>query len=90
MVRRRPAGVKTSRRGGMAAVSRPAAPPGRGRARPARAASELGWPARGVVPSPLPGPSGNVEFFLWLRSGGDALSDADIARVVTAEDGGGG
>ena len=28
---------------------------------------ELGWLAAGVVRSPLPGPSGNVEFFLWLR-----------------------
>jgi 23S rRNA (cytidine1920-2'-O)/16S rRNA (cytidine1409-2'-O)-methyltransferase len=56
----------------------------------ARVAAELGWPARGVVASPLPGPSGNVEFFLWLRAGGDALPDADIARVVLGEDGGGG
>jgi 23S rRNA (cytidine1920-2'-O)/16S rRNA (cytidine1409-2'-O)-methyltransferase len=27
----------------------------------------LGWGTAGVVASPLPGPSGNVEFFLWLR-----------------------
>ena len=25
----------------------------------------------GVVASPLPGPSGNVEYFLWLRPAGD-------------------
>jgi 23S rRNA (cytidine1920-2'-O)/16S rRNA (cytidine1409-2'-O)-methyltransferase len=31
-------------------------------------AAELGWSAVGVCRSPLPGPSGNVEFFLWLRS----------------------
>jgi 23S rRNA (cytidine1920-2'-O)/16S rRNA (cytidine1409-2'-O)-methyltransferase len=55
----------------------------------ARVAAELGWPARGVVRSPLPGPSGNVEFFLWLRAGGEPLPDDEIARVVLGEDGGG-
>ena len=29
-------------------------------------ASELGLLIRGVTPSPLPGPSGNVEYFVWL------------------------
>ncbi|MCV7193852.1 TlyA family RNA methyltransferase [Mycolicibacterium brumae] len=29
--------------------------------------AELGWQAVGVTASPLPGPSGNVEYFLWLR-----------------------
>lgn len=33
----------------------------------AAAARALGWRAAGVCASPLPGPSGNVEFFLWLR-----------------------
>jgi 23S rRNA (cytidine1920-2'-O)/16S rRNA (cytidine1409-2'-O)-methyltransferase len=33
------------------------------------AAAARGWGARGVVASPLPGPSGNVEFFVWLRHG---------------------
>ena len=33
----------------------------------ARAAAALGWGTAGVVASPLPGPAGNVEFFLWLR-----------------------
>lgn len=32
----------------------------------ARRAAELGFATRGVVASPLPGPSGNVEYFLWL------------------------
>ena len=32
-------------------------------------AAELGLQARGVVASPLPGPSGNVEYFAWLRRG---------------------
>ena len=33
----------------------------------AAAAESLGLGVAGVVASPLPGPSGNVEFFLWLR-----------------------
>ncbi len=33
----------------------------------AEAAQELGLGTSGVVASPLPGPSGNVEYFLWLR-----------------------
>ncbi|WP_330181729.1 TlyA family RNA methyltransferase [Nocardia sp. NBC_01503] len=33
----------------------------------AAAAAKLGLRSRGVVASPLPGPSGNVEYFLWLR-----------------------
>jgi 23S rRNA (cytidine1920-2'-O)/16S rRNA (cytidine1409-2'-O)-methyltransferase len=48
----------------------------------AAAAAERGWGARGVTTSPLPGPSGNVEFFLWLRRG-PATVDADaIAQAV--------
>jgi 23S rRNA (cytidine1920-2'-O)/16S rRNA (cytidine1409-2'-O)-methyltransferase len=34
----------------------------------ARRAGELGWRAVDVTASPLPGPSGNVEYFLWLRA----------------------
>ena len=32
-------------------------------------AAELGLGVNGVTASPLPGPSGNVEYFLWLRAG---------------------
>ena len=32
-------------------------------------AAARGWGARAVTTSPLPGPSGNVEFFVWLRRG---------------------
>lgn len=35
----------------------------------AEAAGRLGASVRGVLPSPLPGPSGNHEYFLWLRPG---------------------
>jgi 23S rRNA (cytidine1920-2'-O)/16S rRNA (cytidine1409-2'-O)-methyltransferase len=45
-------------------------------------AAELGWGARAVARSPLPGPSGNVEFFLWLRQGPAALGDDDIHNAV--------
>ncbi|HWM73650.1 MAG TPA: TlyA family RNA methyltransferase, partial [Nocardioides sp.] len=48
----------------------------------AAAAGVRGWGARAVTVSPLPGPSGNVEFFLWLRSGAAALTEADIEAVV--------
>ncbi|AKN17169.1 TlyA family RNA methyltransferase [Mycobacterium haemophilum] len=34
----------------------------------ARRAIELGWRTMDVTASPLPGPSGNVEYFLWLRA----------------------
>jgi 23S rRNA (cytidine1920-2'-O)/16S rRNA (cytidine1409-2'-O)-methyltransferase len=48
------------------------------------AATKLGWRPAGVCASPLPGPSGNVEFFLWLRREPDPVLGADaIAAVVT-------
>ncbi len=42
------------------------------------AAGLLGWGMAGVVASPLPGPSGNVEFFVHLRQ--DAPFDNDALR----------
>ena len=36
----------------------------------AAAAAERGSASRGVAASPLPGPAGNVEYFLWLRRDG--------------------
>jgi len=51
-------------------------------AKVATAAAQRGWGARMVATSPLPGPSGNVEFFLWLRSGAATITDADIDAVV--------
>jgi 23S rRNA (cytidine1920-2'-O)/16S rRNA (cytidine1409-2'-O)-methyltransferase len=50
--------------------------------RVADAAAARGWGARSVTVSPLPGPSGNVEFFLWLRSGPATLEQDAIARTV--------
>ncbi len=45
--------------------------------RVARRAGELGWHAVDVTASPLPGPSGNVEYFLWLRAETDRALSAD-------------
>lgn len=47
----------------------------------ADAAYDMGLGCNGVVASSLPGPSGNVEYFLWLRRGSDEISDdaLDIA-----------
>jgi 23S rRNA (cytidine1920-2'-O)/16S rRNA (cytidine1409-2'-O)-methyltransferase len=48
----------------------------------AAAAAGLGWGAAGVVASPLPGPAGNVEFFLWLRRDAPPLHEEDVRRAV--------
>ena len=45
-------------------------------------AAALGLGVLGVVASPLPGPSGNVEFFLWLRAGAPPMVDADLMRAI--------
>jgi 23S rRNA (cytidine1920-2'-O)/16S rRNA (cytidine1409-2'-O)-methyltransferase len=42
----------------------------------------LGLGVRGVTASPLPGPSGNVEYFLWLRAGSPPLAEADLDKAV--------
>jgi len=47
----------------------------------AAAAAELGLGVSGVVASSLPGPSGNVEYFLWLHAGAPVL---DLGRLATA------
>jgi 23S rRNA (cytidine1920-2'-O)/16S rRNA (cytidine1409-2'-O)-methyltransferase len=48
----------------------------------ADAAHREGWGSRGVVASPLPGPSGNVEYFLWLRVDSPALDPAALQAAV--------
>ena len=45
-------------------------------------AAELGLGVRGVVASPLPGPSGNVEYFLWLTAGAPLLDEDALSRAV--------
>ena len=50
----------------------------------ADAAAALGWGARAVTVSPLPGPAGNVEFFVWLCHEQPQVDRADIDAVVSA------
>jgi 23S rRNA (cytidine1920-2'-O)/16S rRNA (cytidine1409-2'-O)-methyltransferase len=51
--------------------------------RVAEEARARGWGAVGVAVSPLPGPSGNVEFFLWLRFGPATIDEGDISTEVS-------
>ena len=48
----------------------------------AAGAARRGWGARAVTTSPLPGPSGNVEFFLWLRHGEPTIGPDDVTAEV--------
>jgi 23S rRNA (cytidine1920-2'-O)/16S rRNA (cytidine1409-2'-O)-methyltransferase len=48
----------------------------------ATAAAGLGLGVAGVTASSLPGPAGNVEYFLWLRRGAPDLSPAQLRRAV--------
>ncbi|GAB3804259.1 TlyA family RNA methyltransferase [Micromonospora zhanjiangensis] len=50
----------------------------------AAAAATLGLGLAGVAASPLPGPSGNVEFFVWLRGDASAADEARVRAVVAA------
>jgi 23S rRNA (cytidine1920-2'-O)/16S rRNA (cytidine1409-2'-O)-methyltransferase len=45
--------------------------------------AQLGLGVAGVVASPLPGPAGNVEFFLWLRRDAPPV-DPDAVHAVVA------
>jgi 23S rRNA (cytidine1920-2'-O)/16S rRNA (cytidine1409-2'-O)-methyltransferase len=48
------------------------------------AAAELGLGVCGITASPLPGPAGNVEYFVWLRRGCPPLAESDLARAIEA------
>jgi 23S rRNA (cytidine1920-2'-O)/16S rRNA (cytidine1409-2'-O)-methyltransferase len=48
----------------------------------AQAAAELGFGVRGLVPSSLPGPAGNLEFVLWLAASGAPLSEELLSAAV--------
>jgi len=48
----------------------------------ADAGADLGLGVRAVTASPLPGPAGNVEYFVWLRAGAPALDPAAAVRAV--------
>jgi 23S rRNA (cytidine1920-2'-O)/16S rRNA (cytidine1409-2'-O)-methyltransferase len=50
----------------------------------ADAAASLGLGVSGVTASPLPGPSGNVEYFLWLRRGAPPLDPDALGQAIAA------
>lgn len=53
-------------------------------------ASQLGIGAQAVIPSSLPGPSGNLEYFVWLRPGPAAAGiPAAVANAVAWDPGAG-
>jgi len=45
-------------------------------------AYDMGLGCKGVVASSLPGPAGNVEFFLWLQRGASELSESDLDKAI--------
>lgn len=51
--------------------------------RVARAAHELGFGVAGLRRSPLPGPSGNIEFVMWLQRGAPELQEQAVEEVVS-------
>jgi len=46
------------------------------------AAGQLGLGVEGVTASPLPGPAGNVEYFVWLRRGAPPLDEDELQRAI--------
>src|SRR5215472_15498438 len=48
----------------------------------AAAALQAGLGVLGIVASPLPGPSGNVEYFLWLRRAAPPLDHAALRQAI--------
>ncbi len=48
----------------------------------AAAAARLGLGVEGIVASPLPGPAGNVEYFLWLCRAAPPLDDDDLGKAI--------
>jgi 23S rRNA (cytidine1920-2'-O)/16S rRNA (cytidine1409-2'-O)-methyltransferase len=49
----------------------------------AATAFEIGLGVQGITASPLPGPSGNVEYFLWVRRGAPPLDETALQRAIT-------
>ena len=47
-------------------------------------AADLGLGVRAITASPLPGPSGNVEYFLWLTAGAPPLDEDALRAAVHA------
>ena len=42
----------------------------------------MGLGCEGVVASSLPGPSGNVEYFLWLKKGVRELRESELEEAI--------
>jgi len=50
----------------------------------AAAAASLGLGVAGITASPLPGPAGNVEYFVWLRRGAEPLDEEELRIAIEA------
>lgn len=48
----------------------------------AQSAYDVGLGTMAIAASPLPGPAGNVEYFLWLRRGAPAINAQDVDRAI--------
>jgi 23S rRNA (cytidine1920-2'-O)/16S rRNA (cytidine1409-2'-O)-methyltransferase len=43
---------------------------------------DMGLGCEGIVASQLPGPSGNVEYFLWLKRGAESISETNLDEAI--------
>jgi 23S rRNA (cytidine1920-2'-O)/16S rRNA (cytidine1409-2'-O)-methyltransferase len=50
----------------------------------AESAYDVGLGTLGIAASPLPGPAGNVEYFLWLRRGAPEINEAALDEAIAA------
>ena len=48
----------------------------------AETAYDVGLGTMGIAASPLPGPAGNVEYFLWLRRGAPAIDESALDLAI--------
>jgi 23S rRNA (cytidine1920-2'-O)/16S rRNA (cytidine1409-2'-O)-methyltransferase len=48
----------------------------------ADAAYDVGLGTMGITASPLPGPAGNVEYFLWLRRGAPEIDHVMLDEAI--------
>ena len=48
----------------------------------AQSAYDVGLGTLGIAASPLPGPAGNVEYFLWLRRGASEIDEAMLDHAI--------
>ena len=48
----------------------------------AQSAYDVGLGTMGIAASPLPGPAGNVEYFLWLRRGAPIIDEKALDKAI--------